>query len=192
MRGRPPMNRPPMERGEHQGERQGKPDGRTLAELSVTHWLDQENATFHQENGFLHISYEGTVSRVTLCRVFPFETEWEFLSVMNEDQQEIGLIRSIEDFSGDCRKILETELQRRYYAPVIESIKRVKDRYGFSYWNVCTADGEVTFTLRDTYRSILHAGEHRLIFLDVNGNRFEIPDVRSLDRKSYKKIELYL
>ena len=55
-----------------------------------------------------------------------------------------------------------------------------------------TEEGSVSFTLHDTFRSIIRAGEHRLIFLDVNGNRFELPDTEALDRKSYKKIELYL
>ena len=55
-----------------------------------------------------------------------------------------------------------------------------------------TADGDVSFTLHDTFRSIIHAGETRIIMLDVNGNRFEIPDTTALDRKSHKKIELYL
>ena len=75
---------------------------------------------------------------------------------------------------------------------MILSIKSVKERYGFSYWKVTTADGEVSFTLHDTYRSIVRAGERRIILLDVDGNRFQIPDVEALDRKSYKKIDLYL
>jgi hypothetical protein len=68
----------------------------------------------------------------------------------------------------------------------------VKERYGFSYWKVQTDEGEVTFTLHDTFRSIVRASEFRVILMDVDGNRFDIPDVRELDRKSYKKIELYL
>ena len=174
------------------GGRRGERDGRSLADISQTHWLTSKNATFYMENGFLHLTYDQKNSRVTVCRVFPFELEWEFLSVMNEEQYEVGLIRRIEDFSGEERALLEQEIKRRYFSPVIEAILKVKEKYGFSYWTVRTAQGEVTFTLRDTYRSILHAGERRLIFLDVNGNRFEIPDVQKLDRKSYKKIELYL
>ena len=88
--------------------------------------------------------------------------------------------------------LLYREIHRRYYAPVIRSIKQVKERYGFSYWKATTDEGDVSFTLHDTFRSILHAEEKRLVILDVDGNRFEIPNVDALDRKSYKKIELYL
>lgn len=191
--------RPPMEMGDrgrggpHRGP--GGPDrgpARTLAELSVTVWLTPENATFYVKNDFLHIKTENYEGRAHLCRQFPFELEWEFISVMNEEQAEVGIIKSISLFEGVGEELLRTELRRRYYAPVIEKIISVKERYGFSYWRVHTPEGNVNFTLHDTYRSILRASHNRVVLLDVNGNRFEIPDVNALDRKSYKKIELYL
>ena len=140
----------------------------------------------------LFLKLEDRELRVYLCRQFPFDYLWEYISVLDEDQTEVGIIRSLELFEGEARELLKTELMRRYYAPVIKRIISVKERYGFSYWKVETEEGSVSFTLHDTFRSIIRAGEHRLIFLDVNGNRFELPDTEALDRKSYKKIELYL
>ncbi len=165
---------------------------RSLAEISVTVWLTPDIASFFLKNGFLYIRKDGTEQRAFLCRQFPFELEWDFISVLDEEQQELGIIRRLSDFSGEAEELLREELRRRYYAPVIEAILQVKERYGFSYWKVKTAEGELSFTLHDTYRSIVHADENRLLFLDVDGNRFEIPNVEALDRKSYKKIELYL
>ena len=191
---RPPMGMGDRGRGgPHRGP--GGPDrgpARTLAELSVTVWLTPENATFYIKNDFLHIKTETYEGRAHLCREFPFELEWEFISVMNEEQAEVGIIKSVSLFEGAGEELLRTELLRRYYAPVIDKILGVKERYGFSYWRVHTAEGNVNFTLHDTYRSIIRAGGGRVVLLDVNGNRFEIPNVEALDRKSYKKIELYL
>ncbi len=172
----------------HRGEQKE----RTLAELSVTVWLTPENAEFYLKNGFLYIKSAEKDQRAFLCRQFPFEMLWEFISVLDDAQQEIGIIRRVADFAGEQEELLRTELSRRYYSPVIEEILHVKERYGFSYWKVKTHEGEVSFTLHDTYRSIIRAGENRVILLDVDGNRFEIPQVDTLDRKSYKKIELYL
>ena len=165
---------------------------RSLAEISVTVWLTPENTSFYLKNGFLYIKHGERDERAFLCRQFPFELMWEFISVMDDEKREIGIIRRVSDFEGEANTLLTDELSRRYYSPVIESILHVKERYGFSYWKVRTGEGEVSFTLHDTYRSIIHAGENRVILLDVDGNRFEIPDVEALDRKSYKKIELYL
>lgn len=176
------------ERGGKGGERRE----RTLAEISVTVWLTDQNASFSLKNGFLYIKHGEEEQRAFLCRQFPFEMLWEFISVLDDNQQEIGIIRRLDDFSDEARELLVTELKRRYYAPVIKSIVSVKERYGFSYWKVRTEEGEVSFTLHDTFRSIIRSGDNRLIFLDVDGNRFEILNVDTLDRKSYKKIELYL
>ena len=166
---------------------------RTLAEISKTVWLTGENAVFTFLNNFLYVEVDGVSQRAFLCRQFPFDLEWEFVSVMNAESDEIGIIRRLDDFGEETRELLRAELLRKYYSPAIERILSVKERYGFSYWKViCAGEGEVSFTLRDTYRSIIHAGEEKVILLDVNGNRFHIPDVTLLDRKSYKKIELYL
>ena len=166
---------------------------RTLAEISKTVWLTGENTEVSFSNNFLYVEVDGVSQRAFLCRQFPFDLEWEFISVMNAESEEIGIIRRLDDFGEEAQSLLRAELTRRYYSPAIERILSVKERYGFSYWKViCTGEGEVSFTLRDTYRSIIHAGGERVILLDVNGNRFHIPDVSLLDRKSYKKIELYL
>ena len=168
------------------------PKARTLAELSVTVWLTPENAYFEERNGFLYIRYNELEQRAFLCRQFPFEMLWEFISVLDEDQNEIGIIRNVSLFEGETHALLTRELERRYYSPVIRRILSMKERYGFSYWKVETDEGEMQFTLHDTFKSIVRAGEFRAVLMDVDGNRFDIPDVRELDRKSYKKIELYL
>lgn len=165
---------------------------RSLKEISATVWLTPENADFFYKNGFLYIKYQETEQRAFLCRQFPFELEWEFISVLNDEQQEIGIIRRLSELPPKKAELCKKELCRRYYAPTIKSIKQVKERYGFSYWKVITDEGEQSFTLHDTFRSIIHAEEKRLLILDVDGNRFVIPNVDLLDRTSYKKIELYL
>lgn len=170
----------------------GKKKERTLAEISETVWLTPENASFCLKNGFLYISLNGQEQRAFLCRQFPFELLWEFISVLDEDQCEVGIIRNIALFEGEVHSMLVNELEKRYYSPKINRILSMKERYGFSYWKVETPEGEMAFTLHDTFRSTVRVGEYRVILMDVDGNRFEIPDVRALDRKSYKKIELYL
>ena len=183
---------PPMPHSDGGHGKHGEKRERTLAEISVTVWLTSENASFSMKNGFLYIKHGEEEQRAFLCRQFPFELREEFISVLNEDQQEIGIIRRLKEFPTETYDLLATELNRRYYAPVIKSILHVKERYGFSYWKVRTEEGDISFTLHDTFRSIIRASDQRLVFLDVDGNRFEIPNVETLDRKSYKKIELYL
>ena len=161
-------------------------------DVTKTVWLTPENASFYRKNGLLWLVYEGKETRVSLRRNFPMEELWGLLSVLNEKEEEVGMIRSLDSFEGEEKELLMAELERRYYAPVILKILSLKERFGFSYWKVKTAEGDVEFTLRDTYKSLIRMSEKRVFILDVDGNRFVIPDVSALDRKSYRKIELYL
>jgi hypothetical protein len=160
--------------------------------------LDGTNARFSMKNRFLSLvttedGEEKTYDRVSLHRAFPHELLWEYISVTGEDNKEIGLIYKIEDFDSDTVALIKTEIERKYYSPEITVIHNVKERYGFSYWKVSVADGrELQFTMQDTFRNIIRIGEDRAVIVDVNGNRYSIPDVMKLDRKSYRKIELYL
>ena len=160
--------------------------------------LDKSSSVFKSENKFLTLTLtedgeEKKYNRVFLHRAFPHELLWEYISVLDEDNKEIGLIYNIEDFDTETVSVLKTELERKYYSPVISTIESVKERYGFSYWKINTADGKkITFTMQDTYRNIVHTGGDSLLLLDVDGNRFTIESVTALDRKSYRKIEIYL
>ncbi len=170
-----------------------------LTDLSLnTKKIDRSNAVFSEKNGFvaLAIQTDGnkeTYERVFLHRMFPFELKWQYISVCDEDSNEIGIIYDVCDLSDIETELVKTELEKRYYSPVIKSIKSVKERYGFSYWSVVVDGGRTTeFTVQDTFRNTLKVGDNKVIILDVDGNRFVIENVLALDRKSYKEIELYL
>lgn len=195
--GMPPP--PPMMggRGAGRGERSdGRRDDRptkTLAELSVTVWLTPENATFAKKNGLLYLTLDGTETRVNLAREFPFEVPFGYISVLDPDGGELGIIRDTALFAGEERALLENELRLRYYAPKVLQILRIRERYGFSYWTVLTEDaGKLTFTMQDAYRSIFRVSDSSVTFCDVDGNRYEVPDLTQLDRASRKRLELYL
>ena len=126
-------------------------------------------------------------------REFPFEVRFSYISVLDPEGGELGIIRNTSDFPKEERRLVEEELRLRYYAPTVTKILRVRERYGFSYWTVLTADaGQLTFTLQDAYRSIFRIGEGSVTFSDVDGNRYEIPDLSALDRESRKRLDLYI
>jgi len=160
--------------------------------------LDAQNARFSTKNGFIFLTLkEGEETlifdRIFLHRAFPFELLWEYISVLDKDSNEIGIIYKLTDFDQETAELLKTELLRKYYEPKIKSVVSLKERYGFSYWNVITTDDRnVNFTMQDTFRNIIRVGSDRAVLLDVDGNRFVIESISKLDRKSYKKIELYL
>lgn len=189
----PPMGGRGFGREGRRGEAPDKRPAKSLAELSVTVWLTPENAHFARKNGLLYLTLGETETRVNLVREFPFEVPFEYISVLDPDGGELGIIRATSLFDGAERELLENELRLRYYAPEILKILRVRERYGFSYWTVVTSDsGRLTFTMQDTYRSIFRIGAHSVTFSDVDGNRYEISDIEKLDRASRKRLDLYI
>lgn len=156
--------------------------------------ITSENATFSMRGGFLYMQCpkDAEPVRVVLHRNFPFMFLWEYISVLDTDHYELATIRDVSLFEGEEKTLLTRELERKYYSPVIREIHSVKERFGFSYWDVETTGGRLTFTLQDTFKSIVRAGEGKLFLFDVDGNRFVIEDADALDPKSRKRIEIYL
>ena len=167
------------------------------AKTEIVH-LRASNARFSRKNSLLSLSLtqedgsEVHYARVILKRAFPFDMPWQHIAVLDGNEREIGMIADLDLFNADSASLLRGELERIYYTPKIRRIISMKERYGFSYWQVVTDDGEVSFTVQDTFRNLLRIGEDRVAIFDVDGNRFEIESLLILDRKSYKKIELYL
>lgn len=158
--------------------------------------LTRENARIADKNGFAELfltenGEEKSAGIVEVKRAFPFEKEEEFLILENEDGKDLGFIRALSERSDEEQRILRRELAGRYFMPVITAIHKVNDRFGFSYWKVTTTSGELEFSVRDTYKSIIHLGR-RMIITDADGNRYDIPDVDALPKVDRKRIELYL
>ena len=131
--------------------------------------------------------------RVFLHRAFPHEFLYQYISVLDDDKKEIGIIFDISDLTEESEALVKTEIDLKYYSPVIKDIKSVKERYGFSYWKVILDDGRSKdITMQDTFKNILHTGEDSLVLVDVDGNRFTVKSVSALSSRSYRKIELYL
>ena len=160
--------------------------------------LDGGCAKFGTKNGFLCLELTGEdgvriYDRVFLHRAFPYELPEQYISVQGEENKEIGIIFDISDLDDSSAELVRRELDRKYYAPIIKEIKSVKERYGFSYWKVTDiSDRELSFTVKDTFKSIKRLGDDTITVVDVDGNRFTIESVSALSQKSYRKIELYL
>lgn len=190
----------------------------SFTELVSIIYFTPENAEFYEtENGFAalkafippvnkdDLAIEGKdaeekdrspvwqdLGRVLFHRAFPYERPDEFVSVQDEDGKEYGMIRRLADFDGKGRDIVERALKRKYFCPEIKKIRKLQEQFGYSLWDVETNVGPMELTLKDTFASIIRVSDTYLVIIDISGNRYVIPDVSALDRKSYRRIELYL
>lgn len=163
--------------------------------ITAARRLTKENTSFFlSSTGLLMVKCEEAEfeGRAFLSLAFPFKTETEFISVQNEEKEEIGMITSLSDFEESQRCLLSSELKKKYFSPKIQKIVKITDYLGSTFWDCQTDHGFLKFTVRDPHRSIIRIGEERAFVVDVDGCRWEIESLSALDKKSHAKIELYL
>lgn len=173
-----------------------------LKAVVAVKYITRENAVFELVNDFVTMTVslpdddgniiEKKYDRIFLHRAFPFDFPYSYISVLDMDSAEIGLIEDVDALGEENARLIKAEIDRKYYTPVIKQILSTKDKFGYSYWTILTDEGQQEITLRDTFQSLLKVGGGRIFVNDVDGNRYEIPDIEKLDRKSYHKIELFL
>ncbi len=132
---------------------------------------------------------------------FPLSTGPEFLAFYHRPasdtgltpppEEEIGILRSIHELPEHAQDLLASEVARVYFVPRISRILTIDEAFGIQSWDVITDRGPRKFELTD--RSNLRVFEpYRLVIKDVDGNRYRIDDVRLLDRRSQKWLDLQL
>lgn len=166
----------------------------TFSQGATLKYLTPENTRFDiTVNGFVTASFDGQdFVRVYLSRVFPHDLTEEFISVTDSEGNEYGIVRALSDFDGGTAEKLRHELERKYFSAKIVKIVSVEERFGNSEWIVQTPQGMRIMKLKDTFKSIIRIGDDRAIIVDEDANRYEIESLSSLDRNSFRKIELYL
>ncbi len=166
--------------------------------------LTPANAKFSpSKGGMISLTVQGEngeefFERVVVLRSFPVTAPDEFLSVREPDTRkkgrgaEVGMIRYLSDFDDETKKLINAELDLRYFTPVIQRILSVKDKFGYSYWEAETTAGKVSFVLNNPFSQIRVLEDSRIYISDMDGNSFMIPDPAALDRASYRRIEVYI
>lgn len=84
------------------------------------------------------------------------------------------------------------ELRRRYLTATVTAVTHARVEFGATYWNVITDRGPRDFVAQSLQENALWLSDHHLLLLDVDGNRFEIPDVNALDPHSRATITAIL
>ncbi|MCL2820783.1 MAG: DUF1854 domain-containing protein [Oscillospiraceae bacterium] len=162
--------------------------------------LDLGKAEFYlADSGFTGLKYNGEdYSHVTLKRALPIGLPMEYISVADSENKEIGIIKSVDDLSGEQYGIVLDELNRRYYCPEVLDIKSVKDKLGYVYMElvISVADSDTTFVkncaVKDVNKNIRMLSDDSLIIYDVDGNRYMIKSLCALGKNGLKKLESYI
>lgn len=165
-------------------------------EVLEMRFLNNENAVFTRtEGGFLSLKTgEKEYERVGVYLTFPLTNPEEFISVREADEKakEIGLIRTLTDLKAEEQEMIREQVRLRYFMPVIRKVMDVKDEYGYAYWHVMTDFGVCRFTTHMGGDAVVNLSDARYQITDIDGNRYEIPDLYGLTVMERKKLDLFI
>jgi Domain of unknown function (DUF1854) len=107
-----------------------------------------------------------------------------YLALLDGKGDEIVMIPDPSVLLPESAEAVQRELRQRDLTATVTSIRHVKQEYGATYWTVATDRGEREFVTQNLQENALWFSDSHLLLLDVDGNRFEIPDINTLDPRS--------
>jgi hypothetical protein len=128
---------------------------------------------------------------VTPVRMFPFSDPDHWLSITDASGREIVCIEDLADLSPQIREVLQTDLSRREFVPVIRRIVHVSSILEPCEWVVDTDRGRTLFVLK-TEDDVRRLGPNQALILDSAGVRYLISDIKGLDAPSRRVLERYV
>ncbi|MCE9558237.1 MAG: DUF1854 domain-containing protein [Armatimonadetes bacterium] len=114
----------------------------------------------------------------------PISYPSRYLSLTDAKGTEIVLLDDTSGLDEESRKAVEFEVKKRYLTSTIHKIIHAKVEFGATYWSVLTERGERDLVTQSLQENAQWLAPNHLVLLDVDGNRFEIPDITALDPKS--------
>ena len=165
-----------------------------ITPISVTHpervEIDKLRL-FREPAWILRLTIDGDRSylKVKVVRAAPLSHPTRYICLLDAKDEEICMIDDLKQLDLEARALIEEELDRRYLTAAIQRVNAVRNEYGTSYWDVQTDRGSREFVVQNVSENAQWLGDHRLLITDVDGNRFEIPRLDELDKKSLAAVE---
>ena len=132
------------------------------------------------------------VSGVLPVRAFPIQAPQDGISLVDPEGHEVAWFAQFEAIPEPARSLIEEELARREFMPVIQRIAAVS---GFSTpctWIVDTDRGRAEFVLRGDEDIRRIGSAHALLIADAHGIHYLVPDQLALDAHSKRVLDRFL
>ena len=130
---------------------------------------------------------------VFAVNLFPATNPHDYISLRIWDreghEQEIGILRRIDDWPMEAQIMVRAALERRYWLQTVTGVDAIKMEMGHLTLDVRTLYGPRKFTMRWSQAQVQDFGESGKVLLDLDDNRFLVPDVEALPPKEQ---ELFL
>ena len=125
-------------------------------------------------------------------RLFPRTGLTRYITLLDDNGIEVAVIRNLASLPDEERATIESCLDEYYHVPRITKITGSLEKFGVIKFFAETDRGDCTIEIRNIIHQIKLTYGIRVMFQDNDDNRYEIPDIRKLDRKSMSYLNDYL
>jgi len=138
-------------------------------------YLDPQKVKLFRQGDVLRCTIEDDKSclRVVPMRSFPISIRDQYISLRDMKGNELGIIKDPKELDKDSHKLLEDEIQRRYFTPVIRKIKSIRDKMGIVEWEIETDRGAKIILTRSIHHNIEETSAG-FIIKDMENNQYEL------------------
>ncbi len=134
--------------------------------------------------------HEGEGTRAEVFRgvfavnLFPATNPGDYISLRtwtrDGDEQEIGILRHLDQWPAEAQTLIRSALERRYYLQTITGVDGITLELGHLTLAVRTLHGPRRFTMRWAQSQVQDFGDRGKVLLDLDDNRYLVPDVQTL------------
>ena len=121
-------------------------------------------------------------------RMFPITGLTRYIALLDNEGNEIAVIRNVDDLLPESKKVIENCLDEYYMIPRITRFIKMSEKFKIWMWTAETDKGICTFEIRNHVTAIKPLYDGRVLIKDANDNRYEIPDINELDKKSLRML----
>lgn len=121
-------------------------------------------------------------------RLFPVSGLAEYITFLDEEGNEQFIIRKLDNMEPAQRELLCGCLEEYYRIPKITRLVSRSEKHRIWIWNVETDRGPYSFEIVNHVQSLKMFYDKRILIKDSNDNRYEIPNLYDLDKRSIKLI----
>ena len=146
-----------------------------------------------RSDGTLLVQLPGNLEQLEVfpLRLFPLSEPQKWIALLNPEGREVALLDSLENLLPAARELLNEELSRREFVPIIRQITWVSGNSEPCSWRVRTDRGETEFVLKNE-DDIRRLGARSVLVVDSHGIRYLIPDREQHDSFSQRIVEWYV
>lgn len=152
--------------------------------LDTDHTLPPDQVRLSRSTrGLLQVQIGGQeYEDVRIRRAFPLDLPERFIGLFEPDGTEVGLLESAEGLDSQSRQVLDEELERTYFLPVITEVNTIGEEFGVVHAEVETTSGPRHIEIRGIRSHIRLLSRRRALIEDATGNRYELRDYHLLSK----------